>query len=150
MEIVQTKPTVILDCAKDADAAEKLAEAVKEELGINSNALILVISISADKNISRMMRALAPLAHHTIVTSHKVAGRAASPQIIAKELEKDGKEYEIVPDVEDAVKKAIKIAGKDRYVLVTGSVFTVAEARRIWFDKHESKLGLQFNDIPKR
>ncbi|VVC04228.1 UDP-N-acetylmuramoyl-L-alanyl-D-glutamate--2,6-diaminopimelate ligase [Candidatus Bilamarchaeum dharawalense] len=143
MEIIQQNPVVILDCAKDVEAARNLNKAINE---LKLKKLILVVSISSDKNIPEMIAALAPLATQVIITTHRVMERAADPQIIATELKKYNKPFQVILDVGDAVESAIKMAGSDGAVLVSGSVFTVAEARQFWFESSQPKLGLDLND----
>jgi folylpolyglutamate synthase/dihydropteroate synthase len=41
----------------------------------------------------------------------------------------------IVEDIPVAVEKALKLVGEDGLVLVTGSIFVVAEARKYWEKK---------------
>lgn len=144
MEIVQQKPMVILDCAKDADASRNLADAIRKD--IKPKKLVVVIGISSDKNIPEMIGALAPLATVVILTAHNVMGRAADPQLLANEVMKYNKKFEIIPKVKDAVKRGIEIGGVNATVVVTGSVFTIAEAREIWFGKNKTELGLNIND----
>ena len=131
LEVVQRKPLTILDCAKDPKAMENLAAVLREDFSYDR--LIAVVSISRDKDIPRMIRALASVASHFIITRHGVMGRAAEPEAIAVELERCSKPYEIVEDVRSAVRRALEIAGGDDLILVTGSVFTVGEARCLWF-----------------
>ncbi|MFH1785337.1 MAG: folylpolyglutamate synthase/dihydrofolate synthase family protein [Candidatus Micrarchaeota archaeon] len=140
METVQKNPFVILDCAKDAEAARNLSNIIKNDLKLKN--IILVIGISSDKNIKEMVGALAPLAKKVIITTHKVGNRTAEPSVIAQYVKQ---EKEIVIDVKQAVKRALEIAGEHGVVLITGSVFVVGEAREIWFNK-KTKLGLEFND----
>ena len=131
LEVVQRKPLTILDCAKDPKAMENLAAVLREDFSYDR--LIAVVSISRDKDIPRIIRALASVASHFIITRHGVMGRAAEPEAIAVEVERFSKPYEIVEDVRSAVRRALEIAGGDDLILVTGSVFTVGEARCLWF-----------------
>ena len=97
------------------------------------NRLIVVVSISSDKNIPAMIEKLARVADLFVITSHGVMGRAATPSCIAKEVEKHSKPYEIVADVKDAVKRAMELAKEDDMVIAVGSVFLIGEARELWF-----------------
>ena len=130
LEIMQQDPLVILDCAKDARAMERLEETVET---FSNKRLILVLSISSDKNIRAMVDEIAPISDSVIITAHKVMDRAAEPEIIAEAVARHSKGYVIIEDVKDAVKKAVSMAQKEDLVLVTGSLFTVAEAREIWY-----------------
>ncbi len=148
MEIVQSKPLVVLDSAKDAQAMKSLREAVAKDFEYKR--LVVVLGISSDKNIAAMVDEIAPLADYIVVTTHGVMERAANPDIIAKEIMRHSEDYDVVRDVKKAVKKAISIVKEDDLLLVTGSLFTVAEARELWTGKGNERLGREFNEIPKR
>ncbi|MDP2901041.1 MAG: hypothetical protein Q8O47_08740, partial [Candidatus Bathyarchaeota archaeon] len=120
---------VVVDSAKDADAMRALAESVRD---LPHRKLFAVVSISSDKNIPEMIANLAPVVDAFVVTSHTVMGRAAERERIGKEAERQGKPWESVEKVSDAVDRALALAGRDDMVLVTGSVFAVGEARRRW------------------
>lgn len=131
LEIVQKSPVVVLDCAKDVEAAKAVKEALMEEFTFDR--LIAVVSISSDKHISAMIEQFAQAADLFVLTSHSVMGRAADPAFLAEEVEKHSKSYEVVPDVKDAVRRAIELAEENDLIVVVGSVFLVGEAREIWF-----------------
>lgn len=147
MEIVQRKPLVILDSAKDAQAMKRLTETVAKDLEYQR--LVVVLGISSDKNIAAMVDGIAPIADYIIVTAHGVMDRAANPDIITKEIGRYPKEYSIVSDVKEAVKTALSMLKENDMLLVTGSLFTVAEARELWAGKGDERLGREFNEIPK-
>jgi dihydrofolate synthase/folylpolyglutamate synthase len=132
LEIVQRRPLVVLDCAKDTEAARALKETLLKEFACER--LIIVVSISSDKNLSAMIDQLAEAADQFIITSHTVMGRAADPSKIAKEVERHSKPYEIVGDVKNAVRRALELASDDDLICVTGSVFLVGEARQLWIE----------------
>ena len=144
LEIVQRNPMVVLDCAKDPLAMESLRKALKEFFEFEN--LVVVMSISKDKKLKSMLNELVPIADHVIATRHKVQDRAVDPQIIVAEAEKNGKRFEIIEDVKDAVKRAVEVAGEKDLVCVTGSIFTVGEARELWFGPNNSKLGRELNE----
>jgi dihydrofolate synthase/folylpolyglutamate synthase len=131
LEIMQRQPLVVLDCAKDAGAARAVKEALLKEFTYNK--LIIVVSISSDKNIPAMIEQFVQVADYFVITAHQVMERAAEPSLIAKEVEKHAKPYEIVVDVKEAVRRAMELANKDDMVCVIGSVFLVGEARELWF-----------------
>ena len=131
LEVVQRRPLVVLDCAKDPKAAENLSKVIQEEFDYNR--LIIVVSISSDKDIPSMIDSLSRVGDYFIVTRHGVMGRAADPAVIAGELKRNSKPYEIVEGVGEAVERALEMAGERDMILITGSVFTVGEARERWF-----------------
>jgi len=129
LEIMQEHPLVVLDSAKDAEATHALAEAVEE---LPHCKLIAVVSISSDKNIPEMIRHISSVADEFLVTSHSVMGRAAERDFIGGEVAKYGLPWVSIEKVEDAVNDALARAEERDMILVTGSVFVVGEARRIW------------------
>ncbi len=133
LERVNKKPAVLLDCAKDPAATKTLKENVEKIFDYDE--VILVTSISSDKDIPTMMGTFTNLADTIIITEHTVMERATEPKVLVKEVEKYGKPYVIIRDVKKAVKKAMSLAGEKSLVLVTGSVFTVGKARELWFDE---------------
>ena len=56
----------------------------------------------------------------------------------------------IVEDVKDAVKKALSLSTKTDMVLVTGSFFTVGEARELWFKEVDVGWGRELNEVPRK
>jgi dihydrofolate synthase/folylpolyglutamate synthase len=148
LEIVQKNPFVVLDCAKDPEAMKKLKEAVLDIF--NYEKLILVISISSDKDFRSMLNEIIPISDSIIITKHKVMNRGIDPKILAEEVKKFKKEFVIVEDVKDAVRKALNLANEKDMILVTGSLFTVAEARELWFKEVNIRWGRELNEIPKK
>ena len=129
LEVMQKRPLVILDCAKDAAAMKALSIAVQE---IPHDRLIAVLSISSDKNIPEMVKQLSGVVDKFIVTLHGVMGRAAKPKVITDSIATLGKPFEVVDKVVNALDRALEVVGERDMVLVTGSVFLVGEARQRW------------------
>jgi len=150
MEIVQENPMVMLDCAKDAAAARCLRIALQEML--SQKPVILVVSISADKSVDKMLEEVVPIADTVIATAHNVMGRAAAPEDLARMISRLGKPVIIIRDVKEAVAKARDLAGLRGAVIVTGSVFTVGEAREMWFKPKSGsgRFGRDLNETPRK
>jgi len=132
LELMQERPLVILDCAKDVEAARAVSEALRRDFSYGK--LVAVVSFSSDKDIPAMMEQLSRATDLFVVTSHSVMGRAAEPTLIATEAERQGKPYVIIADPREAVRTALKAAGGDDAVFVGGSVFLVGEVRGLWKD----------------
>jgi dihydrofolate synthase/folylpolyglutamate synthase len=132
MEIVQTRPLVVLDGAKDVDATRAVKETLLNDFDVDR--VVAVVSMSSDKKIAGMIEQLAQAADYFVITAHGVMGRAAEPSLIARELERLSKGHEIVEDIKDAVRRAIHLAGEDGMVIVVGSIFLVGEARELWYE----------------
>ncbi len=143
-EIIQSNPIVVLDCAKDPLAMMKLKESLNDYFP--DKKITLVLGISSDKKISQMLEGIVPISKLVVITKHKIANRAADTQLIAKEVERYKRDYLVVDDVKNAVAKAMEFSGEDDVICVTGSVFTVGEAREIWYPER-AIWGRELNEI---
>jgi dihydrofolate synthase/folylpolyglutamate synthase len=130
LEVVRTGPTVVLDCAKDAEATEAVRRTLEGD--VDAGRIVAVVSMSSDKNIPGMIRNIAAVSEHFIVTTHSVMGRAASPELIAEEITKNGRPYEVIEDEKAAFTRALELAGEEDTVLVIGSVFLAGAARSFY------------------
>ena len=138
-EIMERRPLVILDGAKDMKAAQRLTETVKMYLpGLD---LFTVISTSSDKDFDGMVRSLADVTGRFIITEHRVKSRTASAEQIEEAVKKTGVPYEIVLPVHKAIDTAKSYALEEDAVLVAGSVFLVGEAREYWYPPHSMSSG---------
>ncbi|MBN2468102.1 MAG: bifunctional folylpolyglutamate synthase/dihydrofolate synthase [Deltaproteobacteria bacterium] len=132
MEIVNHQPLVLLDGAHNLDAVKQLAKELKTSLRYRR--LCVVIGIMKDKPIRAMLRRIVPLADHVILTRPRLE-RAASLSALFKVAREFASTMEIVDDVKEAVRKALSWANQDDLVCVTGSLFTVGEARELFYDR---------------
>lgn len=130
LEPISREPLVILDCAKDPSAAEALASSLEEILPRSK--FRTVVSISSDKEYDKILSSIARVTEEFVLTRHGVMGRALPFEKMAEVLDGIGVKYVSEPTVGEAVRRALASAGRGGRVLVTGSVFTVGEARPIW------------------
>ena len=75
-----------------------------------------------------ILEGLAPATGRLIVTTNR-SPRAAPAERLRKEAEALGLVAEVAPDVASAVRGAIDDAAESEAVVVTGSLYTVGEAR---------------------
>ncbi len=130
LEVVQKNPLVVLDGAKDIEAIKAVKEALSTDFSYKK--LVAVVSISSEKKISEMIEVLSQIVDHFVVTKHSVMGRAADPIVIVEEINKYDILNETVPIPQNAVARAIQLAGNDGMVIVLGSVFLIGDVREIW------------------
>ena len=123
------KPAIWLDGAHNLPAARALAESL-DIVRQDSYPLVAVVGVMADKDIAPILEILVPAADW-VVFSRPRYERAAEPDALAKAAPADGPPFEMEPDLELAIRKARNRAGKKGVVLITGSLFTVGEARAI-------------------
>ena len=128
LEVARESPLVVVDGAHNVDSAERLARAMSEEF--RWRRLTLILGIARDKDIPGIVRALLPLADEVVaVASH--SPRAARPeQILAVVAElRESLPAREAGSVAAALDEALAGAQPDDLVLVTGSLYVVAEAR---------------------
>lgn len=134
LEIVNQNPIILLDGAHNLDAIEKLTKELQETFSYRK--LFLVMGIMKDKSIKPILKRIVVLGHHIIFTQPKT-DRVASPFFLLKAARFLNNNSEVVEDVKQAVQKALSLANKDDLICVTGSLFTIGEARELFFSRVE-------------
>jgi dihydrofolate synthase/folylpolyglutamate synthase len=135
LEVVYPSPQVILDGAHNPAGALVLKESL--EKGFQYHHLILLIGMMKDKDIKSILRLLAPLADHIILTRPHT-GRAAPPILLKKALGQNGKKAVIIEDLQEAIERGLSMTGEEDLLCITGSLYTVGEARSYFFPKGRS------------
>mgnify|MGYP000185732096 CR=1 FL=1 len=126
-EVMADDPLVVLDGAHNPGACE----AVRETLAAYEyENLHLVVGAMHDKDHDGMAAAL-PAADR-VYTCRPDTDRAEGQEVLARVYRERATEIAVRSAVESAVDDAIAAAGPDDAVLVTGSLYTVAEARSRW------------------
>ncbi|MDD3579530.1 MAG: bifunctional folylpolyglutamate synthase/dihydrofolate synthase [Desulfobacca sp.] len=126
LEVISERPQVILDGAHNPAAAASLAQVIRS--GLKFRRLLLVLGVMADKDIGLILKHLLPLAQVAIFTRPRYP-RAATPEELARQADGFALEKHIVPELGAAIDQARNLAGPDDLVLITGSLFTVGEAK---------------------
>ena len=129
LEVVGKSPLIVLDCAKDAEAAEAAVKAIQEEFRYNR--LIAIVSISSDKKIPSMIRNIARIADHFILTTHSVERRAADPEYLSELVQMNDRTFDIRRNQSEALELAVELAGVNDMVLVIGSVYLAGDIRSL-------------------
>jgi dihydropteroate synthase len=127
-EVLETDPLVVLDGAHNPSACESVAETLAE---FDYADLHLVFGAMHDKDHRAMAEALPAPA--SVTTCKPNLDRAEDPEVLAEVFDRAGAEsVEVGESVADALASARARAEPDDCVLVVGSLFCVAEARRTW------------------
>ena len=135
LEIVCSSPRVVLDGAHNPAGVLALKESMEKEFQYRH--LNLILGVMKDKDIKSILHLLAPLAHHLILTRPHT-DRAAPPAHLLKALGKDGKKAEIVEGLENAIEQGLSLTRDDDLLCVTGSLYTVGEARAYFHPREKS------------
>jgi dihydrofolate synthase/folylpolyglutamate synthase len=125
LQILKREPLLVVDGAHNADSMRRLVAAVRSYLKYDN--CILVFGTSCDKDIAGMVKEVIPLTRSIIVTS-STHPRAASAAVLLEAFSSAGVKVEQCPSVPEAVSLALSSARRTDLVLVTGSLFVVAEA----------------------
>ncbi|WP_436345747.1 dihydropteroate synthase [Natronorubrum sp. FCH18a] len=127
-EVIDTEPLVVLDGAHNPGACEQLAETLSTYA---YDDLHLVFGAMHDKD-HREMAATLPTPDSVLVAEPSL-DRAEDRDVLATVFADAGvDDVRTSESVQDALETALADAGSDDCVLVTGSLFAVAEARSRW------------------
>ncbi len=125
LQILTREPVLVVDGAHNDYSMRKLVEAIKKYFKYDN--CFIIFGTSCDKNIAGMAKELVSLSDNITVTSSSHP-RAASISAVVKGFSELGIEVSAVEDVSNALSRVISFAGKNDLILVTGSIFVVAEA----------------------
>ncbi len=142
LEIVHRNPTVVVDGAHNVASMSKLNQALAELF--HQRPIVVVLGVSSGKDTGGIVEALGKWAGSIlgllikkVIVTRSEHPRAADPDDIAEQVAAQDLPVEVAPSAEEALKKAEETADgleESEYggpvILVTGSLFLVAEARR--------------------
>ncbi len=135
LETIRSSPTIVLDGAHNAAGAKALAEALIEEFAFDR--LVGVIGILRDKDVEAVLSALEPVLSSIVVTQSSSPRAMAIDDLAALAVDIfGGGRVDVEPRLDDALDAAVRIAEEEgplggSGVIVTGSLVTVGEARRL-------------------
>ncbi len=127
LEIFARHPMIVLDGAHNPAGAEALATALREFF--TWDRLHLVISVSGNKDLPGIVRPLAPLAD-VAYAAKNASERGGDPFPLAELFGAENKPVGLFDTVAGALDAARTAAAGGDLILVTGSLYTVADARR--------------------
>ncbi len=134
LERLGEDPPVYVDAGHTPAALAALAESVRKLLA--GEKVVLVVGVSADKDVAAIVTPLLPLARRVIAT--RARQRGGSAEAVAEVVRKHAPELRL--DIGDDLGRALA-AGRDaarregRTVLVAGGLFLAAEAATILQDR---------------
>ena len=127
-EVAGREPLVVLDGAHNPDSAKALARTLRDEFGAAADRY-LVVGMLGGRDARELLSALeAPLAELVLICAPD-SPRAQDVADVAAAARALGCRVEEIASVTDAVDRALALAGDDDLVAVTGSFYTVGEAR---------------------
>lgn len=139
LEIIQYNPLLVLDGAHNPNGISIVRQTLEELFSYNR--LILVLAIFSDKDYKKMVQIISPLAD-LIITTKAENPRATPPQVIAKEAEqyKNKNKIIVTKNIPQAINCALSNSKKNDLICITGSLYTVGEAKRYFINKNLAKI----------
>ncbi|AEB46786.1 FolC bifunctional protein [Micromonospora maris AB-18-032] len=137
LERVRTAPTILLDGAHNPQGMAATVTALQEEFAFSK--LVAVVGTLADKDAASMLELLEPVVDQVVVTRNSSPRALPADELAALAAEVFGPDrVEVAEEMPDAIEAAVALAEEDVPgelagvgVIVTGSVVTVADARRL-------------------
>lgn len=126
LEVVGRHPLVVLDGAHNPAGAQAIAAALPE--AFTWGRLHLVMAVSANKDVDGIVEAVAPLVDRAYATRN-ASERSSDAERVADAFLRAEIPTETFGSVLEALTAARESADEDDLILVTGSLYTVADAR---------------------
>lgn len=141
IEVIQTRPTIILDGSHNRAAVETLIETIRESFPASKKVLLFGTTIG--KDTEGMLSAAIPFFDHIIFSSYSGNPRRFPPDALlamAREIQRDypglaEKRVDLVRELKQAVRIARESLEKDDLLCVAGSFFFAAEAKELLSDE---------------
>lgn len=139
LEVIQTHPLILLDGAHNPSGARALGIYLDEMEHNLRGKCWLIFGAMRDKKIDEILKPLLPSTNEIVITRPEIA-RAAAPDVIAETLGMESTKNEIHKDLRITIREKVadaisyvesRIHPRDRLV-ITGSLFTVGEAKAIF------------------
>ncbi|HWW54118.1 MAG TPA: cyanophycin synthetase, partial [Acidimicrobiales bacterium] len=128
-EVVGRQPLLILDGAHNPAGARALTRTLDEDFGVPA-ADVLIVGFTAGRDPAEMLVELRAGQARRVLTVRPPHPRGLDPEEVAAAARRLGVEAEPVSSISAALESARVLAGEHGFVLVTGSLYVVGDARR--------------------
>jgi len=122
LQVVRQNPTIILDATHNPGGAETLALFLKTHF--SRKPPVMVIAMMEDKEVGPVVKLLEPLVSQIIVSQSSYSRRMKATALASR----FSREAEIKENLDEAIDRAILLAGASGTVLITGSIYSASEA----------------------
>ncbi len=127
LEVLQRSPLVVADGAHNPYSMGRLVDAVRYHFP--ERRCILVYGCSWGHDLESMAQEAAAVSPATVIATHSRHPRAVPPETVVEAFAATSAPARVAGTVAEGLDLALRTAGPDDLVLVTGSLFTAAEAR---------------------
>jgi dihydrofolate synthase/folylpolyglutamate synthase len=125
-EKVSERPVMILDGAHNNESMESAVSTLKETYP--GKKVISVVGVMGDKDVKGVLRCVSDVSQTVILTRPEI-NRAADPDELAAYFD-GSRDVVTMPVLCDAISHAKSICDDDSLIFVTGSLFTVGDAKK--------------------
>ncbi len=122
LQLVRRKPDVMLDATHNPGGATTLATFLEKHY--RRRPPVMVMAMLEDKEVGPVVKSLEPLASGIFVSQSGYHRRMEAKTLASR----FSGNVDIVVPLKDAIDRALEKAGKSGTVLITGSIYTAAEA----------------------
>jgi dihydrofolate synthase/folylpolyglutamate synthase len=136
MELAWKEPRIILDGAHNAPAMNALMKSIGAHVPYDS--MIVIFGCAADKDLEDLLKKVSLGADKVIFTRAKNNARAADPKDLARRFnDVCQKMCQATETLEEALSVAVRAAGRDDLICITGSFYLVGEAKKLLAERAE-------------
>lgn len=135
-EIVREKPLIILDGAHNPNGVSQFITNLKKL--VPDKRIIAILGVFQDKDFPAIVKIIVPKVDQVILTMADNL-RATPTALLAKEAKDYIKQERITEtdNVATAIRKAMQIAQEDEVICITGSLYTVGEAKAYFSNREK-------------
>ena len=134
MEMLSNQPRILVDGAHNPAAISSLIRSVGAHVPYDS--MVMVFGCASDKDVDELLRRVALGADKVIFTKAKGNARATEPAELSRRFyEISGKMNQTAASLDEAIAIAIRAAGRDDLIVITGSFYLVGEAKKLLASK---------------
>ena len=138
MEIISVQPTIILDIAHNPAAVREMACSAQNLFSYAR--AIVVLGVMKDKPSHEILEILSNFADYFILV-HPNQERSENPERLKEIISNYKIPCEVIETVPNAIRRVKQILRPDDIVCITGSIFTVGEAKQYLENEPDFKAG---------
>ena len=132
LEVLQKRPTVLIDGAHNPAGISSLCAALKEEFPYRR--LTVIFGVLDDKDHRTMLRKLSPLADNLILTRPE-SERSLAPAVLMPVAGQYHRHVVVIEKPEEALLRALAAAAPEDLICVTGSLYLIGAAKRFFSER---------------
>jgi dihydrofolate synthase / folylpolyglutamate synthase len=133
LETVFSNPTVVMDCAHNEASVRSMTMELREKFKFSR--CFIVLSLMQDKKIDDIINILSQLGDEFLLVSVNPP-RGEAPEKLAEKLNAHNKPSQTFETVSAALIAVKQIANQDDLICITGSIFLIAAAKKIFNDEN--------------